>query len=98
MVVGQCMGRGLGGSAATIQGGFLHGPALPLELVWIPDHGGCQPEPSTDGWVGSRLTQLSGLPWPSPDAQVLVQLISGSPTSNASIVTGTAPAYAQFGI
>ena len=62
-----------------------------MESGWIPDHGGCQPEPSVDGQVGSWLTQLSGLPWPSSDIQVLVQLISGSPTSSASVVTRTAP-------
>lgn len=60
-----------------------------MEPGWIPDHGGCQPEPSADGQVGSWLTQLSRLLWPGLDAQVLVQLISGSPTSSAGGVTRT---------
>jgi len=44
-----------------------------------------------DGQLGSWLTQLSRLPWASSDAQVLVQLIAGFPTSSASVMTRTAP-------
>lgn len=33
------VGRGLGESAATVQGGFLQDPALQMEPGWIPDRG-----------------------------------------------------------
>lgn len=45
VVVGQYMGRGLGESAAAIQGGFLHDPAIQMESGWIPGHG-------NDTWQG----------------------------------------------
>lgn len=66
------MDRGLGESAAVIQGGILCDPALQMESGWIPDRGGCQPELSADGQVGSWFVWLSKLPWLSLDAQVLV--------------------------
>lgn len=65
--------------------------SLQMESSWVPDHGGCQPEPGADGQAGPWLTQLSRLLWPSLDAQVLVQLISGSPIRSVSVVTRTAP-------
>lgn len=60
VVVGQGMGRGSGESTATIP--TLLVQHLQVELRWISDCGGCQPQLNADAQAGSQVTQLSRLP------------------------------------